>query len=139
MGIQPPAGEGMERLLALCRQLREHCPWDREQTIEKVEALVREEAAEIQAAVAKGDFANLREEIGDVLFNLLLLVRIAEERGLFTWAEVVDGEVAKMIRRHTHVYGDAPAATADEAIARFNAAKAAERAGSGGADRRKDT
>jgi uncharacterized protein YabN with tetrapyrrole methylase and pyrophosphatase domain len=125
--IQPPGGEGMARLRALCAQLRVHCPWDREQTLESMKGLVAAEGAELQAAIEAGDWANLREEVGDVLFNLLLVTRIAEERGLFDWGGVCDAEAAKMIRRHPHVYGDATAGSAAEAIAAFNRAKAAER------------
>ena len=89
--------------------------------------LVAEEGAELGQAIAAGDWDNLREEVGDVLFNLLLVTQIAGEQGLFDWDDVCTAEAEKMIRRHPHVYGDAHAATAAEAIAEFNEAKAAER------------
>lgn len=134
MALEPPAGEGMERLRAIAAQLREHCPWDREQTLESAKGLAAEEGAELQAAIERQDWANLCEEVGDVLFNLLLVTRIAEDRGLFTWDDVVAGEAAKMIRRHPHVYGAAEAVDSDSAVARFNEAKAAERREAAGGD-----
>jgi len=125
--IQPPGGEGLERLRALCALLRVHCPWDREQTLESMQGLVAEEGGEVRAAIEAGDWANLREEVGDVLFNLLLLTRIAEERGLFDWDAVCAAEAEKMIRRHPHVFEGASAGTAAEAVAAFERVKAAER------------
>ncbi len=127
MPAAPPPGEGIERLRAICRQLRAECPWDRSQTIESVQKLVGEEAAEISKAVAAADWENLREEVGDTLFNLLLLTTLAEERGLFTWDDVCAKGAEKMIRRHPHVYGDAKASTPEEARAQFNRVKGEER------------
>ena len=116
----------MERLLAICAQLRSACPWDREQTAESVKGLVEEEGAELRAAIEKADWENLREEVGDVLYNLLLVTQIASEQGWFDWEAVCALEAEKIIRRHPHVYGDASAATTEEAIAQFNRAKSAE-------------
>ncbi len=138
MAIEPPEGEGMERLQAICAQLRSACPWDREQTIESVKGLAEEEGAELRGAIEKADWENLREEVGDVLYNLLLVTQIASEQGWFDWASVCDLEAEKMIRRHPHVYGEASAATAEDAIAAFNRAKSAESDSRGGVDRGDD-
>ncbi|MCI0340456.1 MAG: hypothetical protein L0216_04795 [Planctomycetales bacterium] len=127
MPVTPPPGEGIERLRAICRQLRAECPWDRAQTLETVQKLVGEEAAEISKAVSAGDWENLREEVGDTLFNLLLLATLAEEKGLFTWDAVCAKEAEKMVRRHPHVYGEAKASTPEEARAQFNRMKREER------------
>jgi uncharacterized protein YabN with tetrapyrrole methylase and pyrophosphatase domain len=123
----PPAGEGMQRLRAICAQLRAHCPWDQKQTLESVAPLVVEEGEELRQAALKSDWDNLREEVGDVLFNLLLTVQIAEEQGLFTWSDVLSGEAEKMIFRHPHVYGDSKAETAEEALVEFRRMKSLER------------
>ena len=128
---EPPAGEGMERLRAICAQLRRHCPWDAEQTLESVPPLVLEEGEELRQAVLKSDWDNLREEVGDVLFNLLLTVQIAEEQGLFTWDDVLEAEAAKMIHRHPHVYADAEVSTPEAAIDAFNRMKSLERSTTG--------
>ncbi len=124
---EPPAGEGMQRLRAICAQLRTHCPWDQKQTLESVAPLVVEEGEELRQATLKSDWDNLREEVGDVLFNLLLTVQIAEEQGLFTWSDVLSGEAEKMIFRHPHVYGDSTAETAEEALVEFRRMKSLER------------
>lgn len=116
----------MDRLRTICAQLRLHCPWDAGQTLESVAPLVLEEGEELRQAVLKSDWGNLREEVGDVLFNLLLLVQIAEDQGLFTWSDVLAEESEKMIRRHPHVYAGSEASTPEAAIEEFNRMKSLE-------------
>lgn len=116
----------VDALFELVRLLRRECPWDREQTFQSMVPNVEAEARECAGAVAKADWANLREEIGDTLFNLLFLCNLAEEQGLFTLAEAVEGVREKMIRRHPHVFGEVRAATPEEALQAFLEAKRRE-------------
>lgn len=86
------------------------CPWDREQTHMSLRPCMMEEAAEVVAGIRileeTGDYENLREELGDVLLQVVMHARIAEEEGFFTMEDVVDEVAAKMVRRHPHVFGD---------------------------------
>ncbi len=118
----------MRRLLELVRTLRGPggCAWDREQTYQSFRYCLVEEAREAVLAIERGDFQNLKEELGDTLFNLCFLVNLAEEDGHFTLDEVIEGSLEKMIRRHPHVFGDEVASTGAEAKAAFYRAKAQE-------------
>lgn len=119
-----------EQLLEIIRELRsEHgCPWDRAQTHESMIKCLREECEETVEAIQNKDDENLCEELGDVLLQVLLHARIAEEEGRFSMSDVVDGLAKKMIRRHPHVFGDAPQAeTPEEGLARWKAIKEQEK------------
>lgn len=100
----------LDKLLRLVARLRgpEGCPWDREQTLESVRAYLLEEAHEAAAALdsVQDDADGLRDELGDLLFQVTFVAALAEEQKLFTLAEVVDGVHRKMIDRHPHVFGD---------------------------------
>lgn len=127
-----PAGTGLDlapfhRLVSHLRHPELGCPWDKSRTLEKMAKTIREEAEETAVALEKGDFPNQAEELGDILLNVMLAVIIAEEEGKYTWKDVVDGVSAKLIRRHPHVFGDTPAASAEEAMQMFLAAKAREK------------
>lgn len=127
-----PAGTGLDlapfhRLVSHLRHPELGCPWDKSRTLEKMAKTIREEAEETAVALEKGDFPNQAEELGDILLNVMLAVIIAEEEGRYTWKDVVDGVSAKLIRRHPHVFGDTPAASAEEATRMFLAAKAKEK------------
>jgi len=96
-------------LLEVMMQLRDPeqgCPWDREQTFESLLPYTLEEAYEVVDAVASGDDAQLRDELGDLLFQVVFYARIAEEQRRFVFADVVDAIVSKLRRRHPHVFGD---------------------------------
>lgn len=86
------------------------CPWDREQTHESLRSCIMEEAAELQAAIRiyeqTKDAGNMKEELGDLLLQVVMQSTIAEEEGLFTLEDVIIGVQEKMIRRHPHVFGD---------------------------------
>lgn len=119
-----------EQLLNIIAKLRsEHgCPWDRAQTHESMIKCLRDECEEVIEAIEKRDDENLCEELGDVLLQVLLHARIAEEEGRFTMSDIVDGLAQKMIRRHPHVFGDAPQAmTAEEGLANWKAIKEQEK------------
>src|SRR5471030_1720302 len=95
-------------LIDIMRRLREPggCPWDREQTFATVAPYTVEEAYEVAASIEEGDFGALPDELGDLLFQVVFHARMAEEQGLFDFADVVEAVTAKMIRRHPHVFGD---------------------------------
>lgn len=119
-----------EQLLDIIKELRsEHgCPWDRAQTHESMMPYFYDECDEVAEAIKNKDDDNLCEELGDVFLQVLLHAQIASEEGRFTMADVVDGLARKMIRRHPHVFGDAPQAqTEEEGLARWNEIKKKEK------------
>jgi XTP/dITP diphosphohydrolase len=111
--------------------LRVSCPWDREQTHASLVPYLLEEAYEAIETVEAGDLASLREELGDVLLQVLFHARIAAERpagdGGFTVDDVADTLAAKLTRRHPHVFGSVAASSADEVSANWEEIKRAER------------
>ena len=104
------------------------CPWDLEQSFETIAPYTIEEAYEVADAIARDNRADLREELGDLLLQVVYHARLAEEEDAFTFAEVVDGITTKMIRRHPHVFGDQAARSAGAAIGFWVAIKAEEKA-----------
>ena len=109
------------------------CPWDRELTWAKMRASVLEEAHELLDALDADDPAKVAEELGDLLLQVALLTQIATEEGHFRFPEVVAHIVAKLIRRHPHVFGDVEVSGTDEVLANWEAIKRAERAANGDA------
>jgi nucleoside triphosphate diphosphatase len=96
----------LEDTLALMRDLRKRCEWDAAQTHESLRPYLIEEAHEVDEALLAGDDARLREELGDLLLQILFHSVIAEERGAFSLHDVAEGFVTKMKGRHPHLYGD---------------------------------
>ena len=98
----------IDRLRSLVARLRapDGCPWDREQSLADVRAYLLEEAHETAAAIDAEDREELREELGDLLFQAVFIAHLAEEEGAFDLAQAIDGVHAKMIERHPHVFGD---------------------------------
>ena len=120
-----------EELLNIIAELRsEHgCPWDRAQTHESMIPCLYDECDEVVAAIKNKDDDNLCEELGDVLLQVLLHAQIASEEGRFTMADVVNELAKKMVRRHPHVFGNAPVCeTEEEGLARWKEIKALEKA-----------
>lgn len=119
-----------EELREVVEALRgEHgCPWDKAQTFESLKPFLEEETGEVLTAIDNQDPENLCEELGDVLYQVLLQSQIAEEQGLFSLDNVIDGLCAKMIRRHPHVFGDAVANTPEESLALWRKIKNQEKA-----------
>ncbi len=116
----------LDPLLAMIRRLRDPddgCPWDAEQTLPSMIEPLREETEELAEAIRSGDDAAVAEEFGDVLWNLLFMLTLAEDEGRFAGTAVIEKHLAKMVARHPHVFGDDKAASAEEAIARYQAAK----------------
>ena len=103
------------------------CSWDRKQTFESLKPCILDEAREVAEAVDKQDMDNLCEELGDVLFNVLIYSQIAEEKGCFELKDVVDGVCEKMIRRHPHVFGEQKRLSAEESLDLWNTIKKQEK------------
>jgi tetrapyrrole methylase family protein / MazG family protein len=108
-------------------RLRKHCPWDREQTHRSLLKYLREESAELAAAVRKRDYPNMREELGDVLLQVVFHAEIAREAGRFGIGDVVHDICRKLVRRHPHVFGKKKLRTADEVMKQWNELKAKEK------------
>jgi MazG family protein len=124
----------IERLRAIMAALRDPqrgCPWDREQDWATIAPHTIEEAYELADAIERGDPLDVRDELGDLLFQVVFQARIAEERGLFDFDAVAGAISDKLERRHPHVFGEAIVATAAEQSAAWEAHKAAERRAAG--------
>ena len=120
---------GMEDLLRVMELLRAPggCPWDRAQTHQSIRQNMLEEAYEAADAIDHMDMDNLKEELGDVLLQVVFHARIAQEAGQFTFDDVADGICKKLVYRHPHVFGTADARDGSEALAAWDAQKRAEK------------
>lgn len=122
------------RLLEIMARLRDPetgCPWDVEQDFRTIAPYTVEEAFEVADAIARDDMQDLRDELGDLLFQVVYHTQIAAELGLFGFDEVLEGICDKMVRRHPHVFGDAEVEDAEAQSRAWERHKAAERASSG--------
>jgi nucleoside triphosphate diphosphatase len=127
----------LQRLLAIMARLRDPergCPWDREQDFASIAPYTIEEAYEVAEAIAENDMAALKDELGDLLFQVVFHSRMAEERGAFAFADVAAAIADKMVRRHPHVFGDSEIADAAAQTVAWEEHKAEERRARG-ADR----
>ena len=106
----------------------EGCPWDREQTHASIAKNMIEEAHEAVSAIESGDVAHMREELGDVLLQVVLQSQIAEDAGEFTIDDVIDDIDAKIVRRHPHVWGDAETSDPKEVLRLWEQTKLGEKA-----------
>lgn len=118
-------------IMAALRDPQRGCPWDREQTWATIAPHTLEEAYELADAIERGDPAHVRDELGDLLFQVVFQSRIAEEQGLFDFDAVAAAISDKLERRHPHVFGTATVASAAEQTAAWEAHKAAERRAAG--------
>ena len=121
----------MAALLEVMARLRDPergCPWDVAQTFETIAPYTLEEAFEVADAIERGDLDALREELGDLLFQVVFHARLAEEQGAFDFATVARGLTEKMRRRHPHVFGTAAITDADAQTVAWETHKAQERA-----------
>ena len=107
------------------------CPWDKKQTHESLADMFLEECYELIEAIEEGDIGKMVEELGDVFFHVMFQLKLGEDSGKFTRDEVMGTLVDKLVRRHTHVFGDKQASGADDAIANWEEVKRQERAASG--------
>src|SRR5690606_35391566 len=102
-------------IMAALRDPKTGCPWDIEQDFASIAPYTVEEAYEVAEAIARSDMVDLREELGDLLLQVVYHARMAEEAGAFAFPDVVEAITAKMIRRHPHVFGDETARAAGAA------------------------
>lgn len=131
------AAPSIETLLAIMRSLRDPergCPWDLAQTFETIAPYTIEEAYEVADAIDRNDAAALCDELGDLLLQVVFHARVAEEAGLFGFAEVIASICAKMKARHAHVFGDATVASTAAQTVAWEQHKQRERAAGGSVD-----
>ena len=124
----------ISRLIEIMAALRtpgSGCPWDLEQNFRTIAPYTIEEAYEVADAIARDDLAGLKDELGDLLLQVVFHARMAQEQGAFDFADVVEGLTAKLIRRHPHVFADADGKTAKAVEGLWEQIKAAEKAGRG--------
>ena len=136
------AGDEFQTLVDIMRRLRgpQGCPWDREQTLESLKPFVLEETYELLEAIDSGDLAELREELGDYLYEAVFLARIAEEQHTFTIDDAAQAIVDKLVRRHPHVFApteDHRNISSAQVVEKWEVLKAKERADRGEAVRKK--
>ena len=125
-----PARE-MARLLEIMAALRTPgtgCPWDLEQTFATIAPYTLEEAYEVADAIARGDLADLRDELGDLLLQVVFHARMAEEQGSFDFGDVVEAITTKLVRRHPHVFGEAQGLSPKQVEGLWDRIKAEEKA-----------
>jgi MazG family protein len=127
----PDQTDPLERLIAIMARLRDPdggCPWDREQTFASIAPYTVEEAYEVADAIERGELNELKDELGDLLLQVVFHSRMAEEQGAFAFDDVAQAICDKMIRRHPHVFGEASHRDSAEQTEAWEAIKADERA-----------
>jgi len=123
--------DALIQVMAALRNPDGGCPWDLEQNFRSIAPYTLEEAYEVADAIERGDMGELREELGDLLLQVVFHARMAEEEGTFAFPDVVQAICEKMIRRHPHVFGDETRGSADGVKDRWDEIKAAEKAAKG--------
>ncbi|HEV2630490.1 MAG TPA: nucleoside triphosphate pyrophosphohydrolase [Pseudolabrys sp.] len=124
----------ISRLIEIMAALRtpgSGCPWDLEQTFDSIAPYTLEEAYEVADAIARGDLAHLKDELGDLLLQVVFHARMAQEQGVFDFGGVVEAITTKLVRRHPHVFADADGKTAEAVKGLWERIKAEERAARG--------
>src|SRR3984893_17765539 len=131
MNGPPTNADPLARLIAIMARLRDPdggCPWDLEQTFATIAPYTIEEAYEVADAITRGDLDDLRDELGDLLLQVVFHAQMAQDRGAFDFGDVVEAITAKLVRRHPHVFGDARALPVEAVNALWNRIKAEEKA-----------
>lgn len=121
----------LQRLLTIMKTLRDPqvgCPWDRKQTFATIAPYTLEETYEVLDAIERQDYADLRDELGDLLFQVVFYAQMGQEQGLFDFDQVCNAISDKLERRHPHIFGEAEAADSAAVSARWEQLKAGERA-----------
>jgi uncharacterized protein YabN with tetrapyrrole methylase and pyrophosphatase domain len=123
--------KSVDELVELLRFMRgpKGCAWDRKQTLADFTKHLPAEAAEVKAALENGDRENLKEELGDLLYNILFISELAREEGSFTLDDVAEGVREKIVRRHPHVFGGEKITDPDEIVRRWREIKRQEKSG----------
>ena len=119
--------DAFAHLIAIIGDLRERCPWDRQQTLPEAARHLLEEAYEVVDAITAGDPSAVAEELGDLVVQVLFAATIASESKGPQVPELLEGAARKLVRRHPHVYGDAKASTLEEVVELWDQVKAAEK------------
>lgn len=131
------ADQPVDNLLEIMRRLRAPeggCPWDLEQDFDSIAPYTIEESYEVAEAIAERDWEGLKDELGDVLFQVVYHAQMAAEVGYFDFNDVVEAVSTKMVRRHPHVFGEAEVADAEEQTIAWEKHKQAERQAKSGGD-----
>src|SRR5882672_7235324 len=135
------ASRDINRLIEIMAALRtpgSGCPWDLEQNFETIAPYTLEEAYEVADAIARGDLSDLREELGDLLLQVVFHARMAHEQGSFDFGDVVQAITEKLIRRHPHVFGEARGLSPQEVEGLWDRIKGEEKAAKGAAAKTTD-
>jgi len=118
--------KAFERLLVVMDELREKCPWDREQTLESLRNLTIEETYELADAIIDQDLVEIRKELGDLMLHIVFYSKIGSEKGAFDVADVLNGICDKLVFRHPHVFGDRKVKDAGEVLENWEELKMKE-------------
>ena len=122
--------KALDQLKSVVARLRSPsgCPWDRKQTHRSLIPFLREESEELAVALKRGRWDEMEDELGDILFHVILLAKIAEEKGQFSFDDVVRSQALKLMRRHPHVFArDRKFDTAEEVLRHWKEIKSEER------------
>ncbi len=127
--MEEKVGELFLKLVEMVERLRSEngCPWDREQKLEDWLRFLNSEVEELKEGIEKKDWDNIKEELGDVLFLVVMISQVCKEHELFTIHDVLKEITDKVERRHPHVFGDMKASTAEEALEIFYRMKEMEK------------
>ena len=118
--------KAFERLLEVMDELREKCPWDREQTLESLRNLTIEETYELADAIIDQDLVEIRKELGDLMLHIVFYSKIGSEKGAFDIADVLNGVCEKLVFRHPHVFGETKVKDAGEVLENWEELKMKE-------------
>ncbi len=121
--------QAFERLLDIMDELREKCPWDREQTLESIRPLTIEETYELSEGILDGDLDLIKKELGDILLHIVFYAKIGSEKKAFDITDVINGLCDKLIFRHPHVFGDVQVNNSTQVIENWEQLKTKEKDG----------
>ncbi|MFV0506829.1 MAG: nucleoside triphosphate pyrophosphohydrolase [Bacteroidales bacterium] len=121
--------EQFKKLSHILEELREKCPWDKEQTFESLRPLTIEETYELSDGISSGDFDEIKKELGDLLLHVMFYSKMGEEQGRFTLLDVIEGINNKLIYRHPHVFADTEVASSDDVMKNWEQLKLKEKGG----------
>ncbi len=121
--------QAFERLLDIMDDLREKCPWDREQTLESIRPLTIEETYELSEGILDGDLELVKKELGDILLHIVFYAKIGSEKKAFDITDVINSLCDKLIYRHPHIYGDVKVSGASQVLENWEQLKTKEKDG----------
>lgn len=121
--------EAFERLLDIMDELREKCPWDREQTFASLRTLTTEESYELSEAIVDMNFSEIKKELGDLLLHIVFYAKMGNEQGKFNISDIINGLCEKLVYRHPHVFGQIEVKGSDEVVRNWEELKISEKDG----------